>query len=152
MKVLPVFDVTIYLLIIVLWSITIYFYQDLPEKIAIHFDFNNQADGFGKRAIYFLSPSLFSVLSLAFLCIPGDSELMNYAVEITPQNKERQQCINLVFLRCTIIWMLALGIFIQYHIYLYTIGIIISEVWTWIILAVFFGMFGVYYYIAKKNA
>ena len=50
----------------------LYFYEDLPERMAIHFDINNVADGFaGKNVTLFLLPIGMGAVQL-FTCIMSD--------------------------------------------------------------------------------
>lgn len=47
----------------------LYFYQELPQKIAIHFDYNFIADNFIAKPIFLLFPIGMALLELVFLTI-----------------------------------------------------------------------------------
>ncbi|MDF0479047.1 DUF1648 domain-containing protein [Vagococcus sp. PNs007] len=50
----------------------LYFYKDLPERMAIHFDINNVADGFAsKNVTLFLLPLFMAAVQL-FTCVMSD--------------------------------------------------------------------------------
>lgn len=82
----------------VAWLIGIY--PELPDRIPIHFNAIGEADGWGKRGMIWSMPviALFTVglvLSVPFF----NQKYVNYPVQITPENKEKQYRLMVLFMK-----------------------------------------------------
>lgn len=94
-----IFDVFNFGLVIFLWWLTFKHYNNLPQRIPVHFDMDGKADRFGNKAYSFLMP-VFAILMFAlFTYITRHPEEANFPVEITAQNENAQYLIMKVVLR-----------------------------------------------------
>jgi uncharacterized membrane protein len=65
-------------------------YCDLPDTIPIHYNLTGQPDGFGRKSILFVLPSITMVIYLILTIGLRFPHLFNYPFEITGENAERQ--------------------------------------------------------------
>lgn len=75
--------------VLVLWAYVIMSYRELPAVIPTHFNFKNEADGYGSRLTLFAFPVLATVLFILFNAIIRFPHNLNYPVKITNENAER---------------------------------------------------------------
>jgi len=82
------------LLLVGLWSLTLYAYAKLPNTIPTHFNGAGLADGFGDKATLFLLPTLATLFYAGTTAINKvinkSPHLLNYPVAITPGNAAAQ--------------------------------------------------------------
>lgn len=102
------FDIVNFILLIVLWWITIKNYKVLPPVIPTHFDLEGKADRFGNKKFIFLMPVFGTVAYLGFLIVLNYPEAVNFPVQITDQNKDHQISIMMFFMK----WLLMLVLII----------------------------------------
>ncbi|TQI71102.1 uncharacterized protein DUF1648 [Gramella sp. Hel_I_59] len=60
-----ILDITSWLFLLIIWLITVIFYQNLPNEIPTHFNYQGMADNFGNRKEIFILPILATVLNIA---------------------------------------------------------------------------------------
>lgn len=100
---------------LVTWGLILYYIPSLPDKVAIHFNFEGKADGFGlKNSLYFegaLSTLVYGGLSFASLFTP----YFNYIVTITEKNAERQYMLASRMLRVTKLFYLLCLVYSTYQ-------------------------------------
>jgi uncharacterized membrane protein len=77
-------------LLILLWSMSLYYYKELPETIPIHFNGLGEADGYGSKKTIFMLPIIATMLYFFLFYLSRSPETFNYSVKITPENKEQQ--------------------------------------------------------------
>ncbi len=115
------FDKATELSAIALLIYAIYFvfnaYSSLPDTIPTHFGIDGKADAWGNKATLFILPS---VSIFVYLLLTGisflPSNMMNYPVKITDENKERQHQIALKLLRILKLVIVALFFYISYQV------------------------------------
>jgi len=55
----------------------LYFYQDLPEMVAVHFDINNNPNGFMSRELFVFGIPIIMMIAQVFVCISLDLRRKN---------------------------------------------------------------------------
>lgn len=102
-------------LVLVAFAIGIYFYPQLPEKMATHWDFRGQVDGYtGKDAGLFIMPCVMAGSAVLLYIIPYLDPLKRNIDRFRPYYE------GFIVFMC--IYMLA----IHYHVILWNLGIQIS--------------------------
>nr|WP_315025882.1 DUF1648 domain-containing protein [uncultured Chryseobacterium sp.] len=96
---LIIFDIFNFGWVIFLWWFTMKNYNDLPQRIPVHFDLSGKPDRYGSKAYAFLMPILGIAMYVLFLFITRHPENSNFPVEITEQNKGAQFLIMKIGLR-----------------------------------------------------
>ncbi len=115
-----IFDVFNFGLLVFLWWFAIKHYKILPQTIPVHFDFDGKADGFGSKKYFFLMPVFATVFYFLFAFVLRDPESANYAVEITPENKDAQFLIMEIFIRWFYILIVLIFLNTQDYIFRYS--------------------------------
>ena len=64
-----IIEIITYVLLLSSWIYTIYYYTQLPETIAIHFDAHGNANGYGSKYTIWFAPVIFT--ALAFWLLKG---------------------------------------------------------------------------------
>ena len=77
-------------MVILLVALPVYTYSSLPEIIPIHFNARGIADGYGSREMIWIMPILVSLIFVGMAVLANHPHLLNYLVEITKENAERQ--------------------------------------------------------------
>lgn len=107
-----------WILVILLWSFTIYVWFKLPDMIPTHFNAAGKADGHGSKETLLVLPVIGSFVFALITLLNKYPHIFNYAVKITNDNAERQYtlatrmmrylklCILLIFLSITILTFL----------------------------------------------
>ncbi|MET3035185.1 DUF1648 domain-containing protein [Chryseobacterium sp. NRRL B-14859] len=116
-----VFDVFNFGLVVFLWWITFKNYNDLPQRIPVHFDLDGKADRFGNKAYSFLMPVLGILMFAMFVYITGHPEGANFPVEITAQNEKAQYLIMKIVLRVLFALIMILFLNNQDYMFRYTL-------------------------------
>jgi uncharacterized membrane protein len=83
-------DVLTWFLLLLLCTYTIVVYSTLPSTIPIHFNSIGKADGFGNKAILFITPIIAMFLILLLSLVSKIPHQFNYPVKITPENALKQ--------------------------------------------------------------
>lgn len=85
-----IFEIVGWVLIIVVWGLTITNYSNLPETIPIHYNGAGQADGFGGKATILILPLIATILFIALTVLNKFPHVFNYPTSITQDNAFRQ--------------------------------------------------------------
>lgn len=142
-----------YILLAALWCLVVYFYNNSPDVVPIHFNLAGKADGYGTRKTMFITPVICTFLFLVLTQVSKYPETFNYAVTITPQNAKRQYTIATRLLRGLKIIVILIFGFIDVHAYLTAIQSNIT-INGWLMPLIFIILFipVVYYFIKSLNA
>jgi uncharacterized membrane protein len=119
MRIDKALSATSYLLLAFLWIVTIVTISQLPERIPIHFDMHNRADGFGSKTTLWLFPIIATFIIGLMTVVKKHPESLNYPVAITPENRERQQSLAFGLLSAIACVVPALFCFILYSTWKY---------------------------------
>ena len=74
--------------LICLIVIPIYFYNDLPDSLPIHFNIKGQPDAFGNKNSIWLLPSIGLFLYIGMTMLNRIPHLFNYSTKVTNENAE----------------------------------------------------------------
>ena len=66
-----------------------YYYNDLPDKLAKHFDVFGQTDSYGDKNIIWLFPVLGIILYVGLTILSKYPQIFNYPTKVTGENTER---------------------------------------------------------------
>lgn len=83
-------EATGFLALLLLISLPMYYYNDLPEIIPRHFRADGTPDGYSGKEIIWLLPGIGSVLFLSMYWLSKSPHLYNYTQKITEENAYRQ--------------------------------------------------------------
>ena len=75
-----------WVLIVILWGLTLYSYTTLPDKIPTHFNMAGQADKWSSRNAFFVLPVVGTVVFIGLTILNRYPYLFNYPVTITNEN------------------------------------------------------------------
>lgn len=79
-----------WLLLMTIWFITIFFYNDLPEEIPVHFNLSGEANSFANRSLIFFLPVIATLLFLLLTFINKHPDKFKYPVNLTKENVIKQ--------------------------------------------------------------
>ncbi len=79
-----------YIILLAYWITTISTYQNLPEKIPIHYNGLGEVDNYGKKSSIFLLPIIGSFIFVILTMISKNPQNFNYNIKITEENAEYQ--------------------------------------------------------------
>jgi len=88
-----------WIVLIMLWALTIYSYQQLPDIIPAHFNLKGQVDNYEHKFIVLLLPLLPTILFVILTVLNRYPYILNYPVPITPNNAFRQYSLAARMLR-----------------------------------------------------
>lgn len=109
----------------------LYFYQDLPEMVATHFDINNNPNGFMSRELFVFGMPIIMMLVQIFLCVIFDLKSKN-------EDKNNKS----LFMYKLIIPFISVLMYVMIILYAMTFGVDISKV-AMLILGVLFIVIGI---------
>lgn len=146
-------EVSGYILLAALWCLVVYFYNNSPDVVPIHFNLAGEADGYGTRKTMFITPVLCTFLFFMLTEVAKHPEMFNYPVTITPQNAKKQYTIATCLLRSLKIIVILIFGLIDVHTYLTAIQSNTS-INGWLMPVIFIILFipVVYYFIKSLNA
>jgi uncharacterized membrane protein len=75
---------------IILILIPVIYYNQLPERIAVHFNAAGIPDGYGSRSALFILPATGLFVYVLLTVLAGFPHIYNFPVTITPENAEVQ--------------------------------------------------------------
>ena len=78
------------IVLIATWGFTIYHFNQLPDIIATHFDFNGNPDGFGSKYTIWLLPVIITLVYILIYVLNRYPHKFNYLTKITEQNAQKQ--------------------------------------------------------------
>ena len=88
-----------WVLLLILWGLTIYSLINLPAIIPTHFSFNGQPDNFGSKSIVLLLPIVGTILFAGMTILNKYPHVFNYPKRITVENALFQYTIATKMLR-----------------------------------------------------
>src|SRR6218665_387519 len=88
-----IIEITGLVVLVAFWCFTLFHYNQLPEIIPTHFTSNGEVDGYGGKWTIILSPIIATILYLGITLASRFPHKLNYAVEITPGNAQKQYTI-----------------------------------------------------------
>lgn len=106
-----VLEITGYVLLGLLWGITIYMYWQLPDMVP------NHTDDFIDKRTTFLPAILGSLQFFLISNVEDKPHLMNFPLTITPQNIERQYRLGMRMIKMLKIIIIVAFILIEYYSY-----------------------------------
>ena len=81
---------TSFLFLLLLWTLTLYTFQNSPNIVPTHFNGSGDVDGYGDSASVFLVAGVSTVIYLCLTFLTTRPHIFNYPTEITPENAFRQ--------------------------------------------------------------
>lgn len=81
-----ILEIASWLLLAVLWILTIYYYGKLPDQVPVHFNASGTPDSYGSPEAIFLLPAITSILFAGLTALNKHPEIFNYPVSITEEN------------------------------------------------------------------
>jgi uncharacterized membrane protein len=78
-----------WILIILIWILTIYKYPALPETVPTHFNISGKVDDNGARRTVLILPIVSTILFAGLTILNKYPNIFNYPVPITEENAER---------------------------------------------------------------
>ncbi|MBV8328163.1 DUF1648 domain-containing protein [Chryseobacterium sp.] len=115
-----IFDVFNFGLVAFLWWLTIKHYNDLPQRIPIHFNIIGKANRFGDKMYSFFIPVLGLLLYLVFLYITRHPENSNFPVTVTEHNRALQYSMMKIYLRCLLVLVILTFLNTQDYVFRYS--------------------------------
>jgi len=106
-----------WMLLFVLWYLTLHSFSNLPSTIPTHFDFAGKADDFGSKATIFLLPIIGTVLFVGLTVLNRFPHIFNFPTKITEENALRQYTLATKMLRFLKTAILLIFSFIVHKIY-----------------------------------
>ena len=79
-----------WLLLLLIWGLTITNYANLPKTIPTHYNAAGQADGFGGKAFILTLPLLATILFIGLTLLNKFPQVFNYPTTITQNNAFKQ--------------------------------------------------------------
>ncbi len=96
-------------------GVPIYYYNQLPETIPIHYGLNGKPDGYGSKVNIFFLAGIGVVIYIGLKLLTRVPHIMNFPISITESNAEKQYRIITKMLRSLsmVIALLFLSILIE---------------------------------------
>jgi uncharacterized membrane protein len=124
--------------------------NSLPDVIPIHFNMQNEADGYGSKTTLWLLPIIATLLVGLMSLVKRYPKYLNYPVAITEQNRERQQDLAFSLLSAIACIVPLLFCFIIYSTTKYVREGSFEFSIVFLIATIFVPIIG-YFYLAYKN-
>lgn len=149
-KVLDMIGVILFISIII---ITLVYWVKASNIVPIHYNANGQIDGYGSKNTTFFILALVSIVYIFFHILGKNPETYNYAIKITPKNKEKQYNMAAVLVRTLKIEILLIFLYIKVHelVSLREHSSNLSKVFITIESIIILGTLGFYVYKSYKN-
>lgn len=135
-------------------GLPIYFYNQLPDIIPTHFDFNGQPDDFQSKWLIWLGPIVGLAMYILLSVINKAPHKFNYPVSLTEENVEQQYIIATKMIRVLRTIIVAMFAYLAYA----SIQISMNnqnDLGAWFLplfLITLFGAIGYFLYQAKAKA
>lgn len=78
------------ILLVIMWSLTIFTFLKLPNTIPTHFSASGEVDNYGGKATFLVSPILATAIYFAITQLSKFPHILNYATELTIDNAPQQ--------------------------------------------------------------
>jgi uncharacterized membrane protein len=85
-----VIEFVAFVFLIILVSLPLIFFNDLPERVPVHFNIEGEPDDYGTRFSLLLLPVTGLVMYLGMTILEGYPHIYNYPVQITHENALNQ--------------------------------------------------------------
>lgn len=139
--------------LILLITVTAFYYSELPQRVPIHYDARGVADGYGNKSTLLLLPLIGVLIYVGLTILSRFPHIFNYPVKITTQNAQRQYSLALKLLNLLKLTMVVLFTVISYSSIMTSMGNY-TGFGAWFIpasLFIIFGSIGVYFYLSLKT-
>lgn len=73
-----------------MFTLAVYYYNQLPQIIPIHFNASGEPDGYGNKSFLWIMPGIEVVLYISMLVLSRYPHLFNYPATITEENAHDQ--------------------------------------------------------------
>lgn len=113
-----------FVLLFVLWGVSLYAFLKLPAIIPIHYNVVEKADNYGNKNTLLILPVIATVIYLTLSYLNKYPHIFNYMVKITTENAARQYSIATRMLRFLNVSILTVFTVLILLIYLTTLGVI----------------------------
>lgn len=139
-----------WLALLLMWGVTAWFFESLPEKIPTHFNAAGEPDAWGNKSFLFISPGISSLLFLLISLVSLYPHKFNYNIEITSENAAYQYANAVRMMRVMKLAMMLIFLFILVMTIRTALGKAEGLGW-WFILAVFGLMLGPIVYFLNRS-
>jgi len=148
-----IIEVTGYVMLAAMWCLVVYFYNNSPDTVPIHFNLAGEADGYGSRKTMFITPVLCTFIFFVLTQVSKFPETFNYPVTITPENAKTQYTIATRLMRSMKIAVIIVFGITDVHTY-FTATETSATIGGWLlpVLLAFVFIPMVYYYVKSLNA
>lgn len=85
-----VLGILVYSLLLISILVLVFSYNQLPEKVPIHFNWPSKEQGLGSKDILWAAPIILGIASLTLLRLAKRPWILNYPVRITENNAKKQ--------------------------------------------------------------
>jgi len=147
-----VIEIIAALLLIAIWFYVIVSYQNLPDTIAIHFNFNGEADGYSSKSGIWAMPIVGSVLWMLLSIINQFPHAFNFPYKLNNANIELQYKMAQRFMRFIKVWICSIFLYAVYSIKESSTNNDFKSInGIFVILSSMIIFMGIYFYFARKN-
>ncbi len=147
-----VLEFTAAFLLISTWYFVIINYQNLPEKITIHFNLNGEADGYSSKSGIWAMPIITFLLWMLLSILNQFPHIFNFPYKLNKENIETQYRLAQRFMRFIKIWICSIFLFSVYSIQESSISANFKmNNGIFVILGSIFVLMSVYIYFTRKN-
>lgn len=146
------FEIIAALLLMGTWYYVINVYNDLPDTVAIHFNFKGEPDSFGSKSSTWAIPIVSTLLWMLLSIVNQFPHSFNFPYQLTEENVERQYRMAQRFMRIMKIWISAIFLFAVHSIVKASDTNSFSfQYEIYVILGSMFCFMAIYFYVSKKN-
>lgn len=108
-----ILDIIGIILILALVIITFMYWLNAPDIVPIHYNVRGEIDGYGSKNTIFFLLSIVIILYIGLHFLVKYPQIYNYAVKITPLNKEKQYNMATTFMRVINVELLLIFLYTQ---------------------------------------
>jgi hypothetical protein len=91
--------ISVYCLLLTSLLILLFYYNQLPEKVPLYFNWPTKKQGIGSKSILWAAPIILGIISLVLLSLARRPWFLNYPTRITEKNAKRQYSTASMMLR-----------------------------------------------------
>ncbi|GAA0084694.1 hypothetical protein UT300007_11330 [Clostridium sp. CTA-7] len=108
-----ILDIIGIILILALVIITFMYWLNAPDIVPTHYNVRGEIDGYGSKNTIFFLLSIVIILYIGLYFLAKYPQIYNYAVKITPVNKEKQYNMATTFMRVLNVELVLIFFYIQ---------------------------------------
>ena len=151
-KINSILDIIGALLIIGLILVTFFIWNQSPDIVPMHYNFQGEVDGYGSKNSIFILLFIGVVCYVLIAVLSRYPQIYNYCVEINAGNKEKQYQIAKTFMKITNVEVTGIFLFVQSNIVksIITGNENISVIFVPVILIILTCTIGIYKAVNKK--